>query len=83
MSPENLLKGGKLDTEWMQTMQKGLQDFGKDLKETLMPEQLRAQLEAMIAAVISMIRAMADLAKQLVAGKAPKAPAAAAAGMEP
>lgn len=89
MSPENLLKGGKLDTEWMQTMQKGLQDFGKDLKETLMPEQLRAQLEVMIAAVISMIRAMADLAKQLVAGKAPKAPAAAAAatataaGMEP
>lgn len=89
MSPENLLKGGKLDAEWMQTMQQGLQEFGKDLKETLMPEQLRAQLEAMIAAVMSMIRAMADLAKELVAGKAPNKPAATAAatatapGMEP
>lgn len=84
MSPQNLIKGGKLDAQWMQTMQNGLQEFGQDLKETLMPEKLRAQLQEMIASIMAMIRAMLEMAKALVVGKAPKAPVAeATAGMEP
>ena len=89
MSPQNLLKGGKLDSEWVRSMQTGLQDFGQDIKETLMPEKLRAQLQEMIASIMSMLQSMLELAKGLVKGlaaaKAPKAPAASSAsvGMEP
>lgn len=84
MSPENFLKGGKLDTEWVQSMRSGLQEFGQDLKETLMPEKLKAQIEEMIASIMAMIKAMMELARSLVADNRQKAPeASAATAMEP
>lgn len=80
MEPEHLLKGGKVDSEWVKRMQQGIDQFRKDIKQTLMPEELMAQLQEMLASALASLRIMLDLVKSLVK---PKAPEMSSPGMEP
>lgn len=70
MSPEHLIKRGALDSEWVKGMQAGLTEFGADLKKTLMAEELKAQLQEMLASIVSMIKMMMEAARELIQGKA-------------
>lgn len=81
MSPEHLIKEGALNSEWVKTMQAGLTDFGAELKKTLMAEELKMQLQEMIASIVSTLQVMLEAArgliKQLGADKEPAEPAVA------
>ncbi|SFF31601.1 hypothetical protein [Paracidovorax wautersii] len=79
LSPEHLIKGGALDSDWLTTMRSGIDAFGAELKNTLMSEQLKAQMQEMLASILAAIRVMLDLARELLTGKGPAKDAAAAA----
>ena len=64
LKPEHLIKrDGKVDEAWLASMQKGLGDFGKQIKETLMPEKIREQIQEMMASILNTIRMLMDMAK--------------------
>ena len=57
LKPEHLFKrDGQHDSQWLDSMQQGLRDFAKGVKETLMPEKIREQIEQMIASIMNTIK---------------------------
>lgn len=71
MVPEDLIKKGKIDNEWISRMQAGLSDFADEMKKTLMPENVRDGLQKLIAEIVASIQMMADLASQLLSKASP------------
>ena len=79
LSPENLIKNGKVDMEWVSNMRKGLGDFASGLQQTLMPEKLREQLQEMLAAMMRTINVLLEMVRNLFSEKSATGPATAPA----
>lgn len=83
LSPEHLMKSGKLDTAWAERMQKGLAGFADQLHQTLMPEKIKKQFQDMLASMLLSIQTMLQVCRDLFSkpSRASAVEAASAPGM--